>query len=301
MRRRSDKLKKLNSRVSNEISEALDSEPEESSIWLWIEADTESDDTGGWCTEIGGLGKTAPYIQIWLDRFSGTERERLYVGFASRPAKHVRQLIEVAPRRWQPIRVVTADRIVHGGHPHMKEPLRPEEYGKTIEEHHSSGWHFYGIYDPMDSLDRDDPKATPGFVNLAIAFLTDIARTQQSVSPMHDVDEDAFLNEGRQVVRQHLVRERDKKAAEKRKRKDKYKCAVCKMRFEERYGKIGRRFAEAHHIRPISTLKRGEKPQMKDLITVCSNCHRMLHRMDGKPEDVARLAAMVEERRELSK
>ena len=34
-----------------------------------------------------------------------------------------------------------------------------------------------------------------------------------------------------------------------------------------------------------------------DLVTVCGNCHRMLHRMDGKPDDIAKLKAIIRKNR----
>lgn len=58
-----------------------------------------------------------------------------------------------------------------------------------------------------------------------------------------------------------------------------YKCAVCGMDFEERYGSIGRGFIHIHHTTPISSI--GKDYQInyeKDLVPVCPNCHAMLHR-----------------------
>ena len=34
-----------------------------------------------------------------------------------------------------------------------------------------------------------------------------------------------------------------------------------------------------------------------DLVTVCGNCHRMLHRMDGKPDDIAKLKVIIRKNR----
>jgi predicted HNH restriction endonuclease len=66
------------------------------------------------------------------------------------------------------------------------------------------------------------------------------------------------------------------------------------MRFEKVYGKeLGRDFAEAHHLVPLHKLKGVVKTSLDDLRTVCANCHRMLHRMDGKREDITKLRAIV--------
>ena len=57
------------------------------------------------------------------------------------------------------------------------------------------------------------------------------------------------------------------------------KCMVCGFDFEAFYGKAGRNFIEVHHIKPLSDL--GEEvviDPVKDLVCVCSNCHRIIHR-----------------------
>ena len=58
-----------------------------------------------------------------------------------------------------------------------------------------------------------------------------------------------------------------------------YSCNVCDFNFEEKYGAIGREFIEVHHIKPLSFFKEEAivNPET-DLIPVCSNCHRMIHR-----------------------
>lgn len=56
-------------------------------------------------------------------------------------------------------------------------------------------------------------------------------------------------------------------------------CNICGFDFEKTYGDLGKAFIEVHHIRPLATLDQEVvvDPE-KDLICVCSNCHRMLHR-----------------------
>lgn len=58
-----------------------------------------------------------------------------------------------------------------------------------------------------------------------------------------------------------------------------FKCEVCGFDFEEVYGEIGKEFIEVHHIKPLSSI--GEETDIDprtDLICLCSNCHRMIHR-----------------------
>ena len=53
-------------------------------------------------------------------------------------------------------------------------------------------------------------------------------------------------------------------------------CEICGTSFKEKYGEIGDGFIEAHHIYPISELT--EETHINDLILVCSNCHKIIHR-----------------------
>lgn len=100
---------------------------------------------------------------------------------------------------------------------------------------------------------------------------------------LYDIEEDALeADEGRQVLRTHLHRERCPRLADRKRqavlrRRGSLACEVCKLDFAERYGDIGHGFAEVHHLKPL-----GEgvatKTRLEDLAIVCANCHRMLHR-----------------------
>ncbi len=56
-------------------------------------------------------------------------------------------------------------------------------------------------------------------------------------------------------------------------------CAACRFDFEETYGALGRGFIEMHHVVPLEDGARDSRPS--DLIPLCSNCHRMVHRTRG--------------------
>jgi 5-methylcytosine-specific restriction enzyme A len=56
-------------------------------------------------------------------------------------------------------------------------------------------------------------------------------------------------------------------------------CCVCGFNFEEVYGERGRDFIEIHHIKPLSTLQEAVViDPATDLVPLCANCHRMIHR-----------------------
>ena len=96
--------------------------------------------------------------------------------------------------------------------------------------------------------------------------------------PFQDPSElDFYDEEGHQVLREHLYRERSVRLLRKFKRSlVDFSCRVCGFNFKSVYGEQGSGFIEAHHTKPLAELEPGATVQ--DLLAVCSNCHRMLHR-----------------------
>jgi 5-methylcytosine-specific restriction endonuclease McrA len=119
--------------------------------------------------------------------------------------------------------------------------------------------------------------ADEGIENLVAA-----AREQQANRLGHLMDQVELMQgslEGRKLLRRHLIRERDPDLVRRfKKRLSLFSCTVCNFDFEHVYGPIGREFIEAHHVEPIGFRDGGTPTSIDDLIAVCSNCHRMIHR-----------------------
>jgi 5-methylcytosine-specific restriction protein A len=83
-------------------------------------------------------------------------------------------------------------------------------------------------------------------------------------------------------IRLHYRVERNGNIAKKIKTLKGYVCEVCDLDFREKYGQLGKNFIEAHHLKPISQMNLGELriDLVDDFAVLCSNCHRMIHRMD---------------------
>ena len=53
----------------------------------------------------------------------------------------------------------------------------------------------------------------------------------------------------------------------------------CNFNFEKRYGKRGKDFIEVHHTKPVSEfLEETQVNPKTDMVVLCSNCHRIVHR-----------------------
>jgi len=115
------------------------------------------------------------------------------------------------------------------------------------------------------------------------------SNNRTSVKEDEELDEEIYeeimFDEGNEYFAIHLKHERNPKLIKLAKEKFKSNnngrifCEICEFDFENEYGEIGRNFIEAHHQIPISQLPPNSKTKVSDLLMVCSNCHRMLHRM----------------------
>ena len=77
-----------------------------------------------------------------------------------------------------------------------------------------------------------------------------------------------------------------------------YECQVCGLRFEERYGELGREFMQVHHKLPLSEIADHDNytvNPLEDLVPVCPNCHAMLHRPAGTTLTVEELRRRMDE------
>jgi 5-methylcytosine-specific restriction protein A len=69
-------------------------------------------------------------------------------------------------------------------------------------------------------------------------------------------------------------------------------CEVCQFDFHAIYGERGDGYIECHHTQALETLEPGAKTHIRDLVLVCSNCHRMIHRY-ADPSDLKSFRAGV--------
>lgn len=83
-----------------------------------------------------------------------------------------------------------------------------------------------------------------------------------------------------------------------------FSCQICGFNFEEFYGRLGERYIEVHHKKPLYSLKEVIIPNPEtDMICVCSNCHRVLHRHKDSvvsPEEL-KMQLKTKERKNLQK
>ncbi|HQT52210.1 MAG TPA: HNH endonuclease [Phenylobacterium sp.] len=134
-------------------------------------------------------------------------------------------------------------------------------------EHDRAPWTYAGLGEPVEVIDE-----TPVRVTWALA-------------PPEKGQDAAALElarpgyaEGQKRLRIHYATERHPGLVRDFKEQlADWTCALCDFDFAETYGSVGWRYIEAHHVDPLAGA--GETVNtIDDLLAVCANCHRMLHR-----------------------
>ncbi|WP_197277859.1 HNH endonuclease [Arthrobacter alpinus] len=118
---------------------------------------------------------------------------------------------------------------------------------------------------------------------IAEEITASILRGESVMLPDEDIDEaEGSASEGRLLAARHFRRERSprlraKKIEESRKKGLPIVCNVCSFAFGSIYGERGFEYIEVHHVLPLHVS--GEvQTKLSDLVMLCANCHRMIHR-----------------------
>lgn len=242
--------------------------------------------TNGWSAVIGDLGKGQPKLEIWLDRFSGYRARKLFACIRSETRQPLVNITKRVRQRLWPSRIITLGEIDQETYVVLKKRVGRYEFNRPFLEKYENGATFYGIY---DQTRQSIEKVNSHFCTRAEAFFEDVARSLPRATGEDEQGEIFPQCENRKKVASHLHRERSKLLATECKNRDNYQCQICGLRFEDAYGKIGQEFAKAHHLVPLNRLREKVKTRLADLSTVCSNCHRMLHKMAGQRGDMRKL------------
>lgn len=130
-------------------------------------------------------------------------------------------------------------------------------------------------------LDREDEMRETARLIREGVLAGDLITTSETVPDIEDLGEDS-APEGRLLERRHFARERDRslRAKKIKQHRDKHgslACAICGFDFAAAYGDHGDGYIECHHVIPLHASGEVET-RLDDLILICANCHRMVHR-----------------------
>jgi 5-methylcytosine-specific restriction protein A len=139
-------------------------------------------------------------------------------------------------------------------------------------------------------------------------MLTAYKELVEKVEPEPDLDEPQddqlfpeVLYEEKKNRRLHRRAERNQGLVKAVKQALGYRCQACSISFTEFYGPLGQDYIEAHHLIPISEIKKNTKLNPKtDFAVLCANCHRMIHRLE-QPATIEKLKQEIEKQKTILK
>jgi hypothetical protein len=159
---------------------------------------------------------------------------------------------------------------------HYRRKLYPPKYLLSLANRFANGSELWGF------------KGGPQTNNFLIARGFSDIRNKKTGNRIQiiaeDEDDAALYPEGKEAFGWHRKLERNPKLARKvknlrLKESGDLRCEVCGFSFHKYYGPIGIGFIEAHHTVPVSQFKGQRITRPEEIGLVCSNCHRMLHRV----------------------
>ena len=108
------------------------------------------------------------------------------------------------------------------------------------------------------------------------------ARIAKNIGTAPTIDEQATYREGGRSYRQHVAIERNRKLWLQardywREQLGGLRCLACRFSFERRYGALGADVIEMHHLVPLGSTNRQQNNNVRKLVPLCANCHRMAH------------------------
>ena len=284
-----DKIRLL--KLVNVVREELDPIKLGTPIILYSKPYILKTQTDGWSAEIGRMKTYNCSIIIIIDKFAGYSQRKCWYGFRSFIIDTIKPIKASGTKEFGKPKIITAydvlmakgqSKLVHAIHEKRQGVVTLEEYEKEF---------FYGRYEFSEIRSK---KETDEMAERMATFIETISRGLPLSKP-ETSDSVAYPYENRKKVSQHVSRERNRFISMQRKQLDNFTCQVCSENFRKygKYGKYGKNIAEAHHRRPLKTILKQTKTSVKDLITVCPNCHRILHRMKGVPQDIKELRQSI--------
>jgi predicted HNH restriction endonuclease len=133
--------------------------------------------------------------------------------------------------------------------------------------------------------------------------LTTIAKAREQKKRVLVYDENLVIEEGTKRIKNVQVYERSRKLREAAISRymvnDHLECFVCSFDFYVVYGDRGKGYIEIHHQKPLfqyedEDISKFIMRALLNVVPLCSNCHRMIHREKNAPLPVEELRRLVQ-------
>jgi len=176
---------------------------------------------------------------------------------------------------------------------HVTLSLRFKSRADRLRMNQHGRLHAVSLY-PLRQLTDDS-------VALLVYVWEDRFRLWNALEEIETEPDPQWYIEGETVTRVQAFKQRNIKLIHEAKQRHLEQqgdlaCEVCGMNFEAQYGEIGQGYIEAHHRKPMAEMQGETLSEVEDIILLCSNCHRMIHRQTP-PFTVEELKSRVEAQR----
>ncbi|WP_165423555.1 HNH endonuclease [Ktedonosporobacter rubrisoli] len=121
------------------------------------------------------------------------------------------------------------------------------------------------------------------FILQRIKSILYVAKKDIEALKIEEASEPYYFREGKSQLRLTNTHERNPRLRAEAIKIHGVRCYVCDFSFSEAYGPLGNGFIEIHHLRPVAeyTEETLVDPS-NDMLPLCANCHRMIHRNPDK-------------------
>jgi len=158
---------------------------------------------------------------------------------------------------------------------------------------------IFSKYYPLNNIPEDEELISD--INEILKIYEAISYNEGSLLTHVEKEDDEAVYKGFENLKNfrfHKRIERNVLLSKGVKKAQGFICKACKFDFKKKYGSIGEKFIEAHHLVPLSKLI-GIRIQLdvrKDFTVLCSNCHRMIHKLDD-PSNLEELKKIINDMR----
>jgi predicted HNH restriction endonuclease len=123
-------------------------------------------------------------------------------------------------------------------------------------------------------------------------------KLEQAISVGKEItilDENILIREGTQIARSSKSYERSKSlrdaAIKKNTQNGEIECYICSFNFHSFYGDLGKDYIEIHHKKPLFVYESDDvnltlAEALTNVVPLCANCHRIIHRDKKMPLSV---------------
>lgn len=209
------------------------------------------------------------YITIWIDNFIDPLEKTVYYGFWFANSSTFKSIYDIYKEDFG---LITNNDLTRSKYYHIKKvSLEGFSYGTKYFERYAGYGNFLGGYLILRRHSISE-------LSRKISIFLKAKLNDQSFRMPDDNYKTSFNENEKYRIRELITFKRDKSLRRNALKKWGYECAVCKKDISKYYNKkIAENIIEIHHLKPLSENRNIVRTTLKDVASVCANCHNIIH------------------------